>query len=429
MKHYFVFLLALTLVACDSSDKQAEQRSVQQATAVHAPAQPMENAAAAKPAQNDGERLAKELILIDTHIDTPSRLNSKQQDISQATEGQFDYPKAVAGGLDVAFMSIYIPAEVEEAGEAKKLAEKLISMVEGIVADAPDKFALAMSSHEVEENFDEGKVSLAMGMENGGPMEGDIANVQYFYDKGIRYITLTHAKSNHISDSSYDENRQWNGLSEFGKKLVIEMNRVGIMVDISHVSDEAFYQVMELSEVPAIASHSSARHFTPGFERNMDDDMIKRLAENGGVIQINFGSTFVNEKSRKEADAMGTQIKKHFEENKIELGSDETEAYIKKYREENPFPFASLDDVLDHFDHVVELVSIEHVGIGSDYDGVGDTLPVGLKDVSQFPNLVNGLLNRGYSEEDIEKVLGGNLLRVWQEVESYALSQSDEEEE
>jgi membrane dipeptidase len=368
------------------------------------------------------QQIAESSIIVDTHIDVPYRLNSTPADVSRATQnGDFDHPRAVTGGLNAPFMSIYTPAGLEDEGQSKEVAESLITMVEGIVANAPDKFAIALSVADVRKQFASGLMSLPLGMENGSPIEGDLVNLQYFYDRGIRYITPAHSQSNHISDSSYDENRQWNGLSDFGVEVIKEMNRLGIMVDVSHVSDEAFWQIMDVSATPVIASHSSARHFTPGFERNMSDEMIVELAENGGVIQINFGSTFVSQKARDYSDARSEARQQYLDEHP-EL--DEREAYRSYEKiyalEYGPLPFASLDDVLDHFDHVVDLVGVDYVGIGSDYDGVGDSLPIGLKDVSTYPNLVSGLLERGYSKDDIRKILAENLLRVWQAVEDFA---------
>ena len=388
-----------------------------------------ETAPAHKPAADfatEAQRIAENSIIIDTHVDVPYRLEARPQDVSQATEGgDFDYPRAVSGGLNVPFMSIYTPADLEAEGRSKEVAEKLIDSVEAIAQGAPDKFAVARSVADLRQQFASGLISLPMGMENGSPIEGDLANLQHFFERGIRYITLAHSLSNHISDSSYDENRQWGGLSEFGKELIVEMNRVGIMVDVSHVSDDAFWQIMELSSVPVIASHSSARHFTPGFERNMSDDMIIALAENGGIIHINFGSTFISQEARDYGDARREAGEQYLEEHPELTESFLYREFPAMYTEDNgPMPFATLDDVLDHFDHVVALTGIEHVGIGSDYDGVGDSLPIGLKDVSQYPNLIEGLLRRGYSEEDIRKILGENLLRVWEAVERYAATTS-----
>ena len=381
---------------------------------------------AAAPAPVDLATLANEIaqsaIIIDTHIDVPYRLHDAWEDVSVATEGgDFDYPRAVAGGLNAPFMSIYTPAELEEEGKSKEVAEELIDLVNRIVSESPDKFAIAHSPAEIEAQFAAGLISLPLGMENGSPVEGDLANLQHFFDRGIRYITLAHGLSNHISDSSYDENKHWDGLSEFGVEVVREMNRLGIMVDISHVSDAAFWDVMEVATAPAIASHSSARHFTPGWERNIDDDMIVRLAENGGVVMINYGSAFLTQKAQDYSIAGRAAFTAYLEENDVERSAEVQEAFQVEYvAEHGAYPYATLDETLDHFDHVVKLTSIDHVGIGSDYDGVGDSLPLGLKDVSSYPTLIEGLLKRGYSEEDVVKILGGNLLRVWREVEAAA---------
>jgi len=374
----------------------------------------------------DANAIAHDMIIVDTHIDVPYRIESKPDDISQSTEGgDFDYPRAVAGGLNAPFMSIYTPASLEAEGRSKEVADSLIDMVDGFVERWPDKFAIAHSPAEVREQFANGIMSLPLGMENGSPIEGDLDNLQYFYDRGIRYITPAHSLSNHISDSSYDENRQWGGLSEFGVEVIEEMNNLGIMVDVSHVSDDAFWQIMEVTKVPAIASHSSARHFTPGFERNMSDEMIVRLAENGGVIQINYGSTFITAEARQYADDRSAAGKLWLAEDASRTEEDAWTEFPAIYAAANgPFPFADVSDVLDHIDHVVAITSVDHVGIGSDYDGVGDSLPSGLKDVSSYPNLVLGLILRGYSEADIGKILGENLLRVWQAAEDYAATTS-----
>lgn len=362
-------------------------------------------------------RLAQKFIIVDTHIDVPYRLREKYEDISGRTEGgNFDYVRAKQGGLNAAFMSIYVPSDYEPKGLAKALADSLIDMVEGFQRSWPDKFAIARSVAEVRDHFKQGLISLPMGMENGAPIEGKLENLRHFWSRGIRYITLTHAKSNHICDSSYDPNRQWQGLSPFGREVVAEMNRLGIMIDISHVTDSTFYQVLRLTRAPVIASHSSCRHFTPGWERNMDDDMIRALARNGGVIQIAFGSSFING-AYQAADA-GMW---HFiEEHKIDLASAEGRSRLQEYRAEHRFPEVTIADLVANIDHVVKLVGVDHVGFGSDFDGVGDSLPTGMKSVADYPNLLFALLRLGYSEKDIEKICSGNLLRVWSEVEKTA---------
>ncbi|MBB6521411.1 dipeptidase [Pseudoteredinibacter isoporae] len=364
-------------------------------------------------------QLARDALIVDTHIDVPYRIEDSYADVTKATkDGDFDYPRASRGGLDAAFMSVYIPAEYEKKGGSIALADRLIDRVEAMVGRAPEKFALAYSTQDMLDNQKAGKISLPMGMENGTPIEGNMENLKYFYDRGIRYITLAHSKSNHISDSSYSEDKPHQGLSDFGKKLITEMNNIGMMIDISHVSDQAFYDVMAVTKAPVIASHSSLRHFTPGWERNMDDKMLQALKKNGGVIQINFGSAFIHEEANgynnKRKAAVAAYKKAH-----PKASEQDVKGFEVKYKKENPYPYASLDQVLDHFDYAVKLIGIDHVGVGSDYDGVGDSLPENLKDVASYPALVQGLLNRGYSETDIRKILGDNLLRVWQAVESY----------
>ncbi len=385
-----------------------------------------EEAAAPAPAPDDGAapsaaELAHELVLIDTHIDVPYRLvEDPGVDISQRTEGgDFDHPRAVAGGLDVAFMSVYIPAKYQETGGAKELADELVDMVEGFATSWPEKFRIVRSAEEAELRTP-GIVGLALGMENGEPIEGDLANLRHYHDRGIRYVTLTHSENNHISDSSYSTERTWEGLSPFGREVVAEMNRLGMMIDISHLSDAAAEQVLELSEQPVIASHSSLREFTPGFERNLSEDLLVKLAANGGVLQINFGSGFLTEESNKAGLATWAAMDAYAEENDLDSDAPELEEFVRRYRQENPMPLADLNDVLDHIDRAVAVAGIDHVGLGSDFDGVGPSLPDGLKDVSQYPNLIQGLLDRGYSKDEIAKVCGGNLLRVWRAVEAGA---------
>ncbi len=362
--------------------------------------------------------LASQYLLVDTHIDTPFRLLRSPVDLAAGSpEGQFDYPRARAGGLDLAFMSIYVPASVDEEGGAREMADQLIDLVQTVVTQHPDQFALVTSTDQVPVNFPGDRVMLAMGMENGGPIAGRMENLQHFYDRGIRYITLTHSKSNHIADSSYDENKQWKGLSEFGKKLVGWMNQTGMIIDVSHLSDDAFYQVLEITSVPVVATHSSARHFVPGFERNLSDDMILAMGKNGGVIQVNFGSGFINQESRSNGLAMAAEMDQYLEANNIDVSSEEGIAFRRSFVQKWDYHYASLSDLLDHFDHIRRLIGVDHLGFGSDFDGVGDTLPVGLKDVSDYPNLVQGLVERGYSNEDIEKIMGGNFMRIWKQIE------------
>jgi len=376
-------------------------------------------------------QIAQSTIMVDGHVDLPFRmkvggftLKREVLDVSVRTpDGNFDYPRAKAGGLDAPFMSIYIPASNQAIpGASKALADTLIAMTERIAATFPDKFAMAYSPADVRANFAKGLISLPMGMENGAGIEDDLANVAYFHRRGIRYITLTHGKDNLIGDASYDTTATHGGLSDFGVKVVAEMNRLGIMVDLSHVSDNTFRDALAVTKVPVIASHSSVRKFTPGFERNMSDELIQGLAKNGGVMMINFGGAFLDS-----AYTEGTaQVREHvvnwLAENNLSRSDPRAQQYIQEYTAKHT-PFPNVERVADHFDHVVQLVGIDYVGLGSDYDGVGDSLPTGLKDVSMFPNLFSELLRRGYSKEDLEKISYKNIFRVWQAVEDFAASQ------
>lgn len=387
-----VFLLAGLLAACRTKDERRYELARQ---------------------------LTQRFILIDGHIDVPYRLRQLPEDITQRTElGDFDYERARAGGLDAPFFSIYLPAELQDTpGASKALADSLIDLVETIVQQAPEKFMLARSPEDVWQAHQEGRIALLMGMENGSGLEDDLRNVAYFYERGIRYITLTHARANQICDSSYDTTRIWNGLSPFGEQVVDEMNRLGMLIDVSHVSDSAFYDVLRRTKAPVIASHSSARHFTPGWERNMSDEMIQALAAHGGVLMINFGASFLRSAYQMKGDTLRQQLLSQLVAQGLDPNAPEGRRWMALQRKR--YPIGTVADVADHIDHVVRLVGVDHVGLGSDFDGVF-ALPEGLQDVSMYPNLVAELLRRGYSEEAIEKILGGNLLRVWKAVQAVA---------
>jgi membrane dipeptidase len=365
------------------------------------------------------EELAQKYMIIDTHMDVPYRLKRKMEDISERTaEGDFDYPRAKKGGLNVAFMAVYVPAEYEGTGNAYKFADETIDMIEGFAKTWPDKFVMVRSVADVKKQFGWGGISLAMGIENGTCIEGNLANVKHFYDRGVRYITLAHSKANHICDSSFDPHHKWNGLSPFGVKVVSEMNRLGMIIDASHVSDDTFYQFIELSKAPIVATHSSCRHFIPGFERNMSDQMIKLLAEKGGVMQINFGAMFISSQIRQQWENLEKSLDEYIKAHNLK--GQEKDDYTERYWREHPLERVHVSDVASHIEHVIELVGIDYVGLGSDFDGVGPNLPVGLEDASCYPNLIYELLKKGLAEEDIEKICSGNLLRVWSQVEKVA---------
>ena len=377
------FLLISPLTFSESQDKnyQARLQDVMKARKL------MDKKRQRDEIKDLAHKLAQEIIIIDTHLDTPIQLymqqdkNGTYEDITKKTSLHFDYERALNGGLNVPFFVIFTPPSAEDKGTAFKMANEIIQILEDIKKKSPNKFRLVKSPDEITNN--KSVMQIVYGMENGAPIESKLSNIELFSDMGISYITLAHSKSNHISDSSYDENKNWGGLSPFGREVVAEMNKQGVMIDISHVSDAAFYEVLRLTKTPVIASHSSLRHFVPGFERNVSDDMLRELAKNGGVIQICFGSEFIAEK--------------------------------RKY----PDLVVTVEDVADHIDRVKQLVGIDYVGIGSDYDGWRN-FPVGLEDTSTYPNLIEELLKRNYTKEEIKKVFGENLLRVWRAVENYS---------
>ncbi|MBB1060362.1 dipeptidase [Marilutibacter spongiae] len=381
--------------------------------------------AAAAEATPAAEKLARDAVIVDTHIDAPGQLMSKWADLDgEAPDREFDYPRARAGGLDVAFMSIYTSAGQDEAGTAWGVANQMIDAVEALVQRHPDKFALLRSPGDVARLRKGGKVLLPLGMENGAPIGKDLSNIAFFFDRGIRYITLAHSANNALADSSYQRDKKWNGLSPLGRQAVAEMNRLGIMVDVSHLSDDAAAQAIELSTVPVIASHSAFRHFTPGFERNISDALAKQLAAKGGVVQLAFGNGFVDPASAQDLQDYFVAAEAWEQANAARAAAGQplqTEAeFDAEWKASHPNRTVPIDAVLDQVDHGVALVGIDHLGIGSDFDGVSGNLPSGLKTVADYPRLVAGLQARGYSDADIRKLLGGNLLRTWQAVEDGA---------
>jgi len=371
------------------------------------------------------DRLARASLLVDGHIDLPYRLHAFYENPADSTVGgDFDYPRARAGGLDAPFMSIYIPTHLQSTpAAATNRADALIDLVETIATDHPTEFALATSPDEVRQIAETEALALPLGMENGAGLGGELDNVQHFYERGIRYITLTHGTHNRLGDSSYDDAEpRWGGLSPFGQDVVAEMNRLGIMVDLSHVTDATALDAMEQSAAPVIASHSSCRHFTPGWERNVSDEIIEGIADTGGIVMITFGSSFLRTEYRDQDDPVREAMNAHIDS--MGWAEDSREAVVYEQQTRREHPIGTVQDVADHIDHAVDLVGTEHVGLGSDFDGVF-ALPEGLQDASGYPALVTELLRRGYSDSEVEQILGANLLRVWTEVEATAERRSE----
>ena len=355
------------------------------------------------------------MFILDSHCDTPSQI-LRLRDLSLDNDlAQVDYPKLKKGNVDGAFFALYIPADMD-TDDAKSYLLRLMGGVKRTLAENPDKAALAVSMSQAVQNKSKGLFSIFLGLENGSPLgdsEDSFELLQKLYDDGVRYITLCHSKSNQICDSCASTTPKWGGLSPFGKRLIAEMNRIGMLVDVSHISDSSFYDVLACSTKPVVATHSSCRSLA-GHPRNMTDDMIRELAARGGVIQINFypvflDSDFASRLSSSGIAERGESIEAEFIADPANI--EKRQAWNAVQRELLALERPSYKLIADHIDHVVSLVGVDHVGIGSDYDGIEIT-PDGMEDVSMMPKLFDELRSRGYSEEDLTKIAGGNFFRV-----------------
>ncbi|TZF90377.1 dipeptidase [Cognatilysobacter lacus] len=374
----------------------------------------------------DARDFVQQALIVDTHIDAPTELLKSWRDLcNEVPDREFDVVKARRGGLDVAFMSIYTAPEEDAAGTARQKAHMEIDSVEAMAARCPESVAII---HEPGDYLHlrgaQGRVLLALGMENGAPIGDDLSQLERFRDRGVRYITLAHSHSNRIADGSYSPERPWHGLSPFGEKVVAEMNALGIMVDVSHLSDESVEDVLRVSKAPVIASHSGMRHFTPGFERNLSDTLAKKIAKGGGVVQITFGSGFIDPKAAADTTAYFRELAKFQHEQTLARARGEAAKSVDDFDAiwdpAHPKPATRISQVVDQIDYAIRLLGEDHVGIGSDFDGVSGALPEGLNSVADYPNLVQALRARGHSDATIRKVLGGNLMRVWKAVAALA---------
>jgi len=372
-------------------------------------------------------RIHEEVLTVDTHCDTPSRMLREDWNIGERHEpgqrqsGKVDLPRMREGGLDAEFFAVFVgQGERSPQGyaRARERANRLFDAIHAMIDRYPDQVALATSPGEAYLLEKQGKLAAFIGMENGYPIGRDLSLVEEFYRKGMRYLTLCHSADNDICDSSTDrKNPQDEGLSEFGKQVVAECNRLGIMVDISHASDQSFFDVLEVTRAPVIASHSSVRALCD-HPRNLSDEMLRALAANGGVIQICLVSSFLKEIApNPERDKALAELRLRYgswgdiqDEETREKMQAEYEAVMEKYPREK----AAVSDIVDHIDYVVDIIGVDHVGIGSDFDGGGGV--EGCDDVSEMPHITEELLRRGYTEEDVRKIWGGNLMRVFNEV-------------
>jgi len=382
------------------------------------PAQPQDAQVSAHARQ-----LHDRAIVIDTHDDTTQRmLFDKNFDISvRHKDGQIDVPRMREGGLDALFFSIWVPSDVT-GPPAVKRAFDLIDCVREAARLHPNDLMLATTAADIRRAASEHKIAALMGIEGGHMIDDDLRLLRLYAALGVRYMTLTHFKNNNWADSSTDKAAH-NGLTALGKDVVREMNRLGMMVDISHVADKTFWDVIETTRAPVLASHSSARAIA-NHPRNMTDDMMRALAKNGGVVMINYHAAFLSEEFRVASEKKSGTVVESMAAMSKKCGGNEACTTMESERIDHEamvrgeLPKVSWEKIVDHIDHAVKVAGADHVGLGSDFDGA--TMPIGMEDASKLPKITDALLKKGYSDADVEKILGGNILRVMEAVERVA---------
>jgi len=366
-------------------------------------------------------------IVVDTHADTPQRFLDENYDIGSTDPkdvGHISLDKAKAGNLGAEFFSVWVEPETNQGHFARHTLDLIDSVYEQ-AARHPDRMMMAFSVADIERAHREHKLAALLGIEGGHSIENDIRLLRDFYRLGVRYMTLSWSNTNEWADSSGDINdpkiEHHNGLTDGGKQIVLEMNRLGMLVDISHVADKTFYDAIAVSKAPVIASHSSARTLT-NHPRNMTDDMLRAVAKNGGVVQVNFYNAFIDENYRNAAEAQKNERDAAVKANADQLrASGKTVTYLDNDRIEREWaariPRPPLSSLIDHIDHIAKVAGIDHVGLGSDFDGVSGATPQGIDSAADLPKITQALLDRGYSADNIRKILGGNVLRVFREAE------------
>jgi membrane dipeptidase len=367
---------------------------------------------------NEALRIHYNAIVMDGHMDTPSLMLDFGYELGHRhVNAHADLPRMKDGGLDAPFFSIWVSTSYGETGEATSRAREMIAEVNRQLELYRDRAELAVTADDVRRITRSGKKAILLGLEGGHILMGSVDTLRALREEGIRYVTLTHTRGHSWADSSQDEPR-WNGLNEMGEDLIREMNRLGVLVDISHVSDSTFWDALRISTAPLIASHSSCRALVNQV-RNLDDTMIEAMAEKDGVVMINYFDLVTNH--RLDHDVMDAV----YQRVDTAYGGSLQQVWAATYDEMTlrGMPRGTINDVLDHIDHVVRVAGIDHVGLGSDFDGA--RMPIGLEDVTRLPWITYGLLKRGYSESDIYKILGGNTLRVLEEAEAVSTYPSD----
>lgn len=358
-------------------------------------------------------------ITVDTHADTPSEFLEHPFDLGALnSRGHFDYPRMKAGDLDAEFFAAYVPAKYANKGAAA-YCMKIMETIHEMADAYPSWVRFATSTAGIRAAVEANRRAILIGIEGGHAIEDSLDLLRAFYRFGARYMTLTHTNTNNWADASTDEAKH-NGLAPFGKQVVLEMNRLGMLVDISHVSDKTFYDVVEISKAPVIASHSSSRALASA-PRNMTDDMLRALAKNGGVAMVNFYPVFLSDDVANASKARGTKLKDDIAALKAKDPAEgpEYQEGVRKLMAANPLPKVSWTVIVDHIDHMVKVAGIDHVGIGSDFDGIPE-VPQGMEDVSKLPAISRELKRRGYSDGDIGKIMGSNFMRVFAEAERVA---------
>jgi membrane dipeptidase len=365
--------------------------------------------------------LHRKSIVVDTHNDILSMMTDDDYDLGVSSVGKYhtDIARMKQGGLTAEFFSVYIDRSYAREGGSARRALDMIDYVYRAAERYPNDLMLAFSTSDIRRAKKQKKIASLMGIEGGHAIEDSLMALRDFYRLGVRYMTLTHNNTNNWADACCDTAKH-NGLSDFGKEVVREMNRIGMLVDISHVSDKTMSDVLDISTAPVIASHSSARALGDR-PRNIPDDLLKRIAKNGGVVMVNFFPGFIDKNVIAASREREARLKPQMDELAVKYKDDpkRLEEERNKLLAANPLPPTPLSVLIDHFDHIAKVAGVDHVGIGSDFDGV-PSLPVGMEDVSKLPNITYELLKRGYSERDVKKVLGENFMRAFAQAERVA---------
>ena len=369
------------------------------------------------------------VLTVDTHADTPLRMIEPGFDLSERhnpldTGSKVDYPRMKEGGLDAIFFAAFVSQDIRDNEGNERAKTLVLEMIDAVISSTEensDLVGLALTPKDAYALERDGKRAIYLAIENGYPIGDDLANIELFFNKGVRYITLVHSSNNDIADSATDSSgAEHNGLSAFGEEVVKEMNRLGIMVDVSHASDDVFFDAIALSEAPIIATHSNARSVTE-HQRNMSDEMLRLMAENGGVVQMTLLSSYLrDEPPNPERAAALEELRSSMKNVGVMTPEERAErrSAFNEINEKFPTPLATVKHVVDHIDHMVSIAGIDHVGIGCDFDGGGGI--DGVFDASEVMNITIELVRRGYSEEDIEKIWGKNVMRVFEEVQKVA---------